>query len=808
MQRFQRSAVIMPYPTKSLVNSLHCGVSYIKPLCGIKKQEIVLILRDMKKFCLNLLALAIALSATAESKLDLHSRAVLRQYQLTNVPTVYDARTKSLQSRKAAATHVNGLIELEEGATFEQLEAAGIKVNRTRGRIALVTMPISEVERFSTLKSVKKLQLSRPMFTKMNKARKAVGIDKIHAGEGLPQAYTGKGVITGIVDQGIDPHHINFKDENGKHRFSQLMYMFYDDNASNETDLSGYVWEAGDDLSDFETDSYDTYHAAHTIGIMAGSYKGNVTAVTGTNVFDVKIEDIANPYYGIAYDSEIAAACGSLSDYSIAIGVDYALQYAYDHNKPAVVNLSLGSNIGARDGTQVMCKFLEECGKEAIVCVAAGNEGELPIALNQTFTAEDTEMKTFIYPIYPQFESYTNFRYGQLYIYSDSEEEFEVDIVVYNKSRGTTTFKHTCVGNTNGTATYYATPGFAAEGDLTNQNFSNAFQGYFGIGSMIDSDNGRYYAMLDFQIFDNMAKNANGNYILGFVVRGKEGQRVDAFSDALFTYFDNYGQEGWDEGSCNGSINDMACGENILVVGAYTSCNSIANLDKSIANTGYTESQVAPFSSYATLIDGRNLPHVCAPGGMVVSSTNTPYIDMYNIGEDYLQAKYTNPDGTVNYWQEASGTSMATPVVAGSIALWLEADPTLTIDEVKEIVEQSAVKDNYVTGYAGDPVQWGAGKFDAYAGLKEVIRRATNSGIGSVLTQDDRLMVSVAGHNVYNVFLGGAETVNAVLYNMQGQAVLNHSVEGDEVRVDASGLTSGVYVLNVNGTHSQKIIVK
>ena len=43
---------------------------------------------------------------------------------------------------------------------------------------------------------------------------------------------------------------------------------------------------------------------------------------------------------------------------------------------------------------------------------------------------------------------------------------------------------------------------------------------------------------------------------------------------------------------------------------------------------------------------------------------------------------------------------------------------------------------------------------------------------------------------------------------MQGQAVKYVAVEGDEVNVDASDLEAGVYVLNVNGAHSQKILVK
>jgi hypothetical protein len=43
---------------------------------------------------------------------------------------------------------------------------------------------------------------------------------------------------------------------------------------------------------------------------------------------------------------------------------------------------------------------------------------------------------------------------------------------------------------------------------------------------------------------------------------------------------------------------------------------------------------------------------------------------------------------------------------------------------------------------------------------------------------------------------------------MQGQVVKNVVAEGDEVTVDASTLEAGVYVLNVNGVHSQKIAIK
>lgn len=758
----------------------------------------------MKKISISAMLLAMAVTASAQSSLDLGSRATLRQYQTQNIPT-HNAYTKALEQLNIPTSHITGLIKLAEGATAQDLEAEGVNVVRTRGDIALVSMPIDDVERISNLKQIKTLQLSRKVLAKMDKVRTAMGVDKIHTGSDLPQAYTGKGVVTGIVDQGLDPNHINFRNTDGTSRIQQLTHIYATNATSDGYDVDMYTPAT---ISKFKTDNYDTFHGSHTLGIMAGSHKGELTVAKGTSALSAKVETDNNPFYGVAFDADIAASCGDLNDMLIALGVEAVLDYAYNTQQPAVINLSLGSNVGAHDGKEVMSQYLDMAGKEAIICIAAGNEGELPIALNQTLTNEDKELKSFIKPTYAEVptSSYTyhNLRYDQLYIYSNDSSEFTLKLIVYNKSRGTVTFQHAITGNMNGGAVYYASPEYAQEGDLTNTNFSRAFDGYVGMGSMIDPNNGRYYVLVDYFLSDNQTTNANGNYLLGFIVEGKEGQRIDCFCSGLYSSMDGYGQEGWDNGSTNGSISDMACAHNVLVVGSYNTRNAWVSLDGKAYNYPgqYTPGYISSFSSYGTLIDGRNLPHVCAPGATTISSTNSYYIDSYKVPTSALQAKLEESDRN-NYWHQQVGTSMATPAVAGAIALWLEADPTLTIDEVKEIAMATAVSDSYVA--AGDPVQWGAGKFDAYAGLKEVIRRA---GIESIKVDDARLMIAEKGTKQFEIFLGDANEMNVTIYNIAGQPMLQQSCEGDEILVNASNLNAGVYIVSVNGQYNQRILVK
>lgn len=758
----------------------------------------------MKKTKLSIMLLVVAISAIAQNSLDLGSRATLRQFKSQNIPA-HNAYTKALKQHNIPTNHITGFIKLADNATVESLETEGVNVVRKRGNIALVSMPINEVERISSLKSVKRLQLSREIKAKMDKVRPAIGIDKIHAGTELPKAYTGKGVITGIVDNGIDPNHINFRNSDGTSRVSMLSHIY-----ENSSSASGYSHKTytSENISRFSTDNFESIHGTHTLGIMSGGYKDTAMVAEKESAFKNNVSIMQNPFYGIAYDSEIAASCGDLMDMFIALGVDDILNYAYDSQKPAVINMSLGSNIGAHDGTSLMNQFLDLAGEEAIICLSAGNEGDMPIALNQTFTKDDKEIKTFITPTYQNLNNvYHNPRYGSVYIYSNDTTTFTVKVVIFNKSRGTTTFQIPISSNTNGNSIYYASPSYSQEGDLSSSNFNRAFDGYVGIGSMIDTYSNRYYALIDYFTSDNQTSNANGNYVLGFIVEGKEGQRIDCFCDGSFTYFGDYAISGWDKGSTNGSISDMACGNNVVVVGSYNTRDEWASLDKkSYGYQGtFKPGKVSAFSSYGTLIDGRNLPHVCAPGAATISSSNHfYYASLSGSVDNMVQARCTESN-RINYWQQQIGTSMAAPAVAGSIALWLEADPTLTASDVKEIIKATAVKDADVVEFTGDPVQWGAGKFDAYAGLKEVIRKASIDGIS---VDSQRVIVTPKGDGTFEIFHGGAQAINATLYSTSGQCVLTQTTNNDELIINTNNISSGIYILSVNGIHSQKIIIK
>lgn len=776
----------------------------------------------MNRYLILISAGVIATSAAAAGKLDMAGKSTLRSLSSTVRMEPADGAKKAKVIRKQASEvgeiMVRAFLTCEDTAVaVRELEEAGAVIDRVRGNVVMAQFPVSAMETVEALESVKKIRIEKRVATKLDKVRPAVGIDKIHSGEGLPRAFTGKGVVAGIVDGGFDPNHINFKKEDGSSRIGQFTF-FRAQQSSSQLVEERYP---SDYIPVIDTENDDSFHATHTTGIMAGSYRGDTDVAVDLGGGQTEIRTMPNPYYGIAYDAEIATASayqGQLSDYYIAMGVESILDYAYDRNMPAVINLSLGNNVGPHDGTSPICEYLDQVIMDpqvnAHVCIAAGNEGEMPIAVTKCLTSDDLKVGTGIYPMYDGYiEGYKNPRQGQFYIYSDSQETFEVQVQVINTARNNRVAKRMVLeASPEGGSHYWVSEAAYQQdsSDIIDKQLGNYFHGYVGIGAETDEVSGRYYAVVDMTLWDNVeGSNPDGTYLIGIEVTGSEGQRIDFYGDGSMCSFTSYGVPGYSEGGFDGTINDIATGHNAIVVGSYNTRDTFPSVDGFVYgfNGRFPYGGMSPFTSYGTLIDGRTLPDVCAPGATVISSSNEYYLDKaiyYGMPEQISAIYY---DGARNHsYHQCSGTSMACPVVTGALALWLEAYPELTAAQAKEIIRNTALKDEAVAT-SGVQAQWGAGKFDAYAGLKEVLRLKEELSVGGVSTEEGRLNVQCIDGRIFEVLIPDAELVKAELYSAAGRQELAVSARGNVARLDANGLPAGIYFLRANNV-TTKIILK
>lgn len=799
----------------------------------------------MKKFFPLLLGLISVAGANAEG-VDLQNRILVNRAKMTKdgvikapASTQQNMGFKKTRGSEEAVNSgselvINAFVKIADGYSKADLESAGMTVNAVKGGIAVVSFPAERLEEYSTLECVKKIQVERSIKAQMDMARAASGVDEIHKGSVNNMPYTGKGVVAGIVDQGVDPNHIAFLDENGKNRVKFLAYYdgqsyqngyplakYYGDNIVYE-DEKGNV-KTYPTVDQFNTDTYAAYHGTHTLNILGGGYHGDVTYYKDGLEFTGP-----NPYYGAAPDAELTVSCGDLSDASVAWGLydllDYAAYKKQEDNSPAVISLSLGSTAGPHDPHNLMNAFLTECGDEAIVVVSAGNEGDLKLALNKTFTKDDTELKSMVYPYGFQYDpsqpagQYNTFiRNGVVMVYSNDETPFTIQGFIMTGEPGNYR-KRATLDISGADGMYYCSDSYYINyvGGVVNQSVARYFDGYIGGGCMLDEELGRYYGAFDYYLYTNPATGINSDgsegVIVGFEITGSDGQRIDCYCDGENTWIYNYGMEGYQDGSRDGTISDMAVGDNILVVGAYNTRYDWTALDGKSYNygeyEGFAPGLVGPYSSYGTLADGRTLPHVCAPGTAVMSAFSNPYIENYFKGYESYIPSNTTAKATVGgknyYWKPETGTSMSTPFVAGSIALWLEADPTLTINDVYDIIEKTSKKDDNVL--SGNAAQWGAGKFDALAGIKEVIN---NAGVEQITIDDrnDRLILSEISPNVFNIFVGSAKNLDVNVYSISGNLVSSKKISGNETTVDLSSFSKGIYLVKANN-HASKILVK
>lgn len=754
----------------------------------------------MKKIYLSVFLAGVTLFSFAQSKIDLASQGLLRQQDFLE-KLGDDALLQTEKDGSLIKPFGNDvkrivvLIDLGKDANVAEIEAEGGVIRSQIDNLALIEIDYDKVVEISNLKSVKRLSMPKKLHAKMDQARTKTGVNTVHRplGGALPQAYKGKGVVAGLVDCGLSITHPNFiNTADGTSRVKRAYTISGQHGITVEYDESK--------LSQYTTDLSTQTHGTHVAGIMAGGYKN--------------LADTVN-YYGVASEADIVMVGlgNDTYDNNILLGVDKIIKYAEANNQPAVVNLSLGSNTGPHDGTELFSQYLNKLGERAVICVAAGNEGADGIAITKKCTESDKEIKTFVVPA-----TRSTGQTGSLEVWSDTEQMFKLTPVIYDlKTNEVVYAMPTIEASTNGEYKYIASGQYAAEGDMTSPIFDKAFlNSYIGFGSDVDSYNNRYSVNMQYYLLFNTETNSLGNnYAFAIQVEGNSGQRLDVYCMSIYSTLSSNGLAGWTNGGGDGSISDMSCAANVISVGSFTSKNKVPiRLPGYGYNINIKLDEISSFSSYGTLIDGRKLPHISAPGCVVVSSMSPYYMNLalsqgvYDFGEYNLVAK-TTYKGKAYYYDLMQGTSMSSPFAAGAVALMLQANPDLNVEEVRNILMETANRDIYVTT-TGNPVQWGAGKIDVLNAVKKAVE--LGAGVENIVADKaDKLFVTPVGQNQYNVTVLGAADVQVALCNMAGQIVENASAQGETVAVDASTVANGVYVLVVEADgvkYTSKIVVK
>lgn len=659
----------------------------------------------MKRISLLILALC-SLGLHAQTcKLSPNLSALLQRAPLTS--SLFPSPSSLLPPASPETFRATIVADDAEAAAIA-LADAGIDATVITPTIlnATLRLPVaaaaSDLDVVAAIPGVERIELGAPAKPVLSRARQDVGISTVHNGNPkynvLGQSFMGDGVIVGIVDTGFEYGHAAFYDKEGRLRISRvweqdIAYGRHPKQFNYGTELLTET-----EILNAETDDAAGTHGTHVAGCAAGS-------------------DFGTDYYGMAPNAELVLV--AINEYSssprILDGVKYIFDYAESVGKPCVVNLSLGSHQGPHDGTSTFDQAIDALtGPGRIVVGAVGNEGDYRLHVSKTFADDDTTLKTMY-----GFTSSAVME-SQIDVWGDVDETYSVAIVVADNLKG---------------QIRYTSDAVASDSPTPLKVFLNSTEhgvtGYVTITPDVNAANGRHNVFVETHLTAKQTNRA-----MGLLITGKAGTTVHAWNCYGNDFVSN-GRTGWTGGDSDYTAGELGgTGRNTISVGAYQLRSTYTDLcgDTYIMKgISYTVGDIPTFTSCGPTLDGRTKPEVLAPGVLVCGPVSRLY---YGYDARYnMEALSEGPTGTQHYYYPMSGTSMAAPIVTGSIACWLQAAPQLTPADCRYILQCSSRLDYFASTAPVNAV--GFGKLDAYNGLLQAANGVAPDGVDVPLRAND-----------------------------------------------------------------------
>ena len=655
------------------------------------------------------------------------------------------ARQSLKPDKDTKGDRICAFIRFSSGDAEQLLKAYGCEKVTQIGNIYIANIPVDRIAAMAADDRVERIEAQTGGKLLNDVTQQWVNTTDIYAGTGLPQAYNGEGVLLGIVDLGFDVTHPSFYAEDG----TTYRIKGYVDDFANQYETRGVQTPLGREYLTKEDILGNLYvgdslynHATHTLGTAAGSGYGS-------------------PYRGIAYGADIFAVSSRLADEAYANTADQAARmkrifdYADQTGQPSVITYSIGFKDVPGD-SQLFSEALQSMlGPGRILVAAAGNEGLLYTYLHKPAGVETAGAGLIVDK--------------PAHCYLTSEQPFRLKCLTYKLGIDFATMRVKAVFTDSLTIDTEALPV-----DSLEMRGHHIFVEQAGQWSWENGQSPVVYKFSD----RREDLGLDDVPILMFAIEGKEAD-VQAYestagfarlgepftSDTRFLNAESSHNIGMP-----GTLPQTITVGAIEVRSSYL--NAVGDTIKHLEVIGIPGT-ITGFSSTGPTISGVPKPDVVAPGMNVISSGNS-YCE-YSF--DYNMVETTTFGGREYPWIAMSGTSMATPCVAGIVALWLQADPTLTPDRIKDIISKTSRQYDDTLEYPNNI--YGHGLIDAYAGMLEVL--GIPSAIPGISThQPTALRIQPANGHVQLTFgTPPAKPFTVSVYSVSGLLLSERNIQPD-----------------------------
>lgn len=595
----------------------------------------------------SLLALAalalVSTSATAgHSKLDALARIAVIKARTGQHDFPTD-RFKSTNDAGDLDVFITGDV------TRAQLEALGVRVRAQAGDVFTAFVPVSAIDAVAALSSVRGIQGSAPVELENDNGTTSTGVTALRGPGPAFVGANGAGVLVGDVDSGVDYNHPDFLDNGGQTRFVSIW-----DQTVNGVFPAGYAygteWLPAALNANTATQTDVSGHGTHVLGSAAGDGSGTGGAFA------------AHTFAGMAPMADLLMVKTNFQTTGVFDGVAYAFGRATALGKNAVVNLSLGSHFGPKDGTSPFESGLSAlCGPGRIIVKSAGNERSQSRHAEVFAAGAGTNVTMTV-------TGSANGRILAFDGYYEASEEMNVRIT---------------------------TPNGTVLGPITLGGMTAAFPGTSTGNGNVYLENGvALTATGDKQVYIEIAGtatgNMNGTWTFTFipVITGAANGEVD-----LWRFFNSTGAAG---NFVIGNLNEELISEpgnavELITTAAWTSRQTWVCCNGTVSQFSGTPAvgNIAPFSSNGPTRDGRQKPEIAAPGLAIISTRS------FDVAGTCPASGASTLIGDGLNHTANSGTSMAAPHTTGACAVLMQKRGALTPAQIKSYLASHAIVDGF-----------------------------------------------------------------------------------------------------------------
>jgi gliding motility-associated-like protein len=487
-------------------------------------------------------------------------------------------------------------------------------------------------------------------------------VDPVHLGAGgLTQPYTGKDVVIGFIDYGLEINHPDFIEANGDTRILRL----WDQTNGSSFSSYGYgkLWDSTSINNGSCTFPSTNDHGSTVAGVGAGNGLANGKnkgVAPDANIVFINLDLSAG------YQTRIVDAC------------DYIFKYADSLGLPAVVNIGVGSPYGVgHDGNDPFTEYVESlitAKNGRIVLASAGNYGNYG---NYHLRGDVTPDTTFTW--FKPNPSFGNIVYFE--VFSDTSDSHFNFSIGANKSSGTYEFR----GRSNFRDTYDQLGLVVAD---TIWNGTNMIASYQTYSEMVDS---AYHLEIYIDRIDSVNYNfsfltegLSGSYDLWNATNVLTNDIVENIpSSSVLPEIVNY--------QLPDSLNTLAAyfmnSEKIISVGNFNNRQGYTDFNGNFQDfSSFPSGQINPTSSRGPNRLGYMKPDVSANGNLSFAAAALSTLSNPGLYDKILQEGWHHRNG---------GTSMAAPVISGMAALYLEKCSSASYMDFKRDVIRASEKDVY-----------------------------------------------------------------------------------------------------------------